>query len=236
MSPTLSAEQSAVGRDAVGRNVPAQQGNQVGRDRDRTDRLSGALLEPAFVVRLSAVGPRGSRPGAGLPWAQSAPAAPGQLAILYAEPDDLGWPCRHVVHAPEERHQAAPPGALRAHGIEQRESLPRIGHTGGVQLLFHLLRGFPLDLGKRVVRQAACVDRVAQGVVEDGALPADGRRGCRGAVQLLGQCVERVYPVGWLNGPLAQRNTISKIRRQLPIVLLRTTKRVSHVASFASFL
>lgn len=57
--PTLSTEQPAIGRDAVGHDVPAKQRNQVGRDRDCADRPTGPMLEPAFVAGLSAVGPRG---------------------------------------------------------------------------------------------------------------------------------------------------------------------------------
>lgn len=57
------AKQTAVGRDSVDGDVPAQQRHQPGRDGDRPNGLAGTMLQSLPVVSLTRVGPRsaGSR-------------------------------------------------------------------------------------------------------------------------------------------------------------------------------
>lgn len=50
-------EQPAVGGHAVRGDVPAQQGDQLGRDRHMPDRSPGPVFQSPFVVRLATVCP-----------------------------------------------------------------------------------------------------------------------------------------------------------------------------------
>jgi len=53
----FTAEQPPVGRDPEGLDVAAQDGDQLGRDRDLPGVFGGPVLEPAFLVHGSAVAP-----------------------------------------------------------------------------------------------------------------------------------------------------------------------------------
>jgi hypothetical protein len=70
----LAAEDPAVRADAVFLDVVSEELDQDGRDGDRADVVGGAVLEAAFLVGVSGVGPLPVDLGTGLGEGDLAPA------------------------------------------------------------------------------------------------------------------------------------------------------------------
>jgi hypothetical protein len=85
----LTAEDPAIGGNAEGVDVLAQDGDQLGRDRYPPCLTRRTVLESAFVVGRRRVGPAPVDLGPRLLQGETAPAGSGQVAVLPSQRDCL---------------------------------------------------------------------------------------------------------------------------------------------------